>query len=424
MENSLYGNLDRLISLGESAEDALDFVLELADSMGFKTKNIDNVIGYAEYGKGDEMVAVLGHLDVVPAGDGWETEPFRLVEKDGALYGRGVMDNKGPMMTCLYALNEIKDEGIEPDRRIRLIFGTDEETGCHDVERYLETEEIPVAAFTPDAEFPVIFSEKNLAVFNISAELQTAEDCDSMFRLEEADAGDVPNKVPSRARILLGGKVFETEEGISAHGSRPELGVNAIDIVMREIADSVMRESMPEGFRKFFDFYMCYIYRDISGEKLGVNVSCPETGQTSLNAGVLRLLEEEGVIRLNLAIDFRTPASQDQGPLLDKIKDICRDKGVGFSLEHAKYGLYISRDSQLVRKLSRIYDEETGLDPSPVAIGGGTYAKKLPNTVAFGPLMPGRKDTIHQANECFNIEDFELCRKIYKRSMLDISRTL
>ena len=113
MENSLYGNLDRLISLGESAEDALDFVLELADSMGFKTKNIDNVIGYAEYGKGDEMVAVLGHLDVVPAGDGWETEPFRLVEKDGALYGRGVMDNKGPMMACLYALNEIKDEGID-----------------------------------------------------------------------------------------------------------------------------------------------------------------------------------------------------------------------------------------------------------------------------------------------------------------------
>ena len=142
---------------------SLDHVLAAADAMGFKTCNVDGHVGWCEYGEGEEMVAVLGHLDVVPAGDGWSFDPWGGEIKDDKIFGRGTMDDKGPSIAALFALEALRDSGLSLKRRVRLIFGCNEETGATDVHYYLEHGgEVPVMGFTPDAEYPIINGEKGI----------------------------------------------------------------------------------------------------------------------------------------------------------------------------------------------------------------------------------------------------------------------
>ena len=148
---------------GEGPKQCLNFILKIALEMGFKIKNVDNYMGWAEYGNGNEMVAVLGHLDVVPAGNGWSKNPFSGDIENGNIHGRGAVDDKGPIIACLYALNAIKNSKLPLKRRIRILFGTNEETGSTDIKYYLDKDgEIPVCGFTPDGEFPLINGEKGI----------------------------------------------------------------------------------------------------------------------------------------------------------------------------------------------------------------------------------------------------------------------
>lgn len=79
--------------------------------MGFQTRDVDGHCGWCEYGEGEEMVAVLCHLDVVPAGDGWHYPPYDCTWAEGRIYGRGVIDDKGPAAAALYALKAVRDSG-------------------------------------------------------------------------------------------------------------------------------------------------------------------------------------------------------------------------------------------------------------------------------------------------------------------------
>lgn len=152
---------------GEGPGKALEKALMIADSLGFKTKNVDGYVGYAEYGEGDEMVGVLGHLDVVPEGDGWDYPPYGAEIHDGKIYGRGATDDKGPIMASLYALKAIKDSGLKLSKRVRILFGTNEETGSKEIEYYLKHDEAPTIGFTPDANYPVIYAEKGITMFEV-----------------------------------------------------------------------------------------------------------------------------------------------------------------------------------------------------------------------------------------------------------------
>lgn len=155
---------------GEKPKDGLIKALEIAEDLGFETKNLDNYIGYAQYGESEDYIGILGHVDVVPVGEGWEFPPFSGHVDNGKIYGRGVLDNKGPIISALYALYAIKESGLETNKQVRVIFGTDEESGFNDIPHYLRIEKPPIMGFTPDCKYPVVYGERGRANIQFQSE--------------------------------------------------------------------------------------------------------------------------------------------------------------------------------------------------------------------------------------------------------------
>ena len=164
---------------GEGPKAALMRALDIAENLGFKTVNLDNQIGYAVYGDpaDEDYIASVGHMDVVPEGDGWSFPPYSAQIEDGTMYGRGVLDNKGPIMTTLFALAAIKNAGAEIKRPIRIVFGTDEETGkFRDIQHYLKQQKPPKYGFTPDCKYSVVYSERGRASILLSVAKENVQD--------------------------------------------------------------------------------------------------------------------------------------------------------------------------------------------------------------------------------------------------------
>ena len=242
---------------GTEVRRCLNHALETAAKLGLSCTDMDHQIGWCEYGEGDEMVAVLGHLDVVPAGEGWSFDPFGGDIRDGKIFGRGTMDDKGPTLAALYAMAAIRDAGLPLRRRIRLLFGTNEETGSQDMKYYrAHGGELPVMGFTPDGEYPVINGEKGL----VNVTFRKSYTQSGPVRLIRLSGGSAPNVVPASASaqlvcspelaarlaaastetvhctIVEGGVVIEAL-CFSAHGSTPEQGTNAIGLLMGFLKD-------------------------------------------------------------------------------------------------------------------------------------------------------------------------------------------
>ena len=382
---------------GEECAKALNYALGLAEKMGFRTVNLDNKVGYAEYGTGDEMIAVLGHLDVVPAGDNWICKPFDATLLDGKIYGRGIADDKGPIIGALYALQAIVKSGGSLKRRVRIIFGSDEEVDCTDMARYLETEEIPVMAFTPDAEYPAIFSEKGILYYTISKKVNG---------LVYAHAGEAVNQVPDVATMtfIAEGKeiTVKSSEGRAAHGSTPELGVNAIDSMIKNLKIAPEFQSADSSLKEFISFYEKYYLDDFYGEKVGMAMSDSEVGANSSNVGILFSKGDE----IGIKVYFRfIPQYKGETEGRKKLETLAEENDLVLDIYKIRKAIYMPKDSGLIRVLQNVFKRNTGIDMEPVAMGGGTYAKFLPNTVAFGPLFPGEEDSIHQPNEYITEEN-------------------
>ena len=221
-EDPVYGTLP----YGAKPFEALKFVLDDSAAAGMRTGIIDNRVGWCEFGPADEdMIGIVCHLDVVPAGDGWETSPFSLTLKDGVLYGRGIVDDKGPAFASYIAMKRLLADGFQPSKRIRLILGTDEERTCSCVETYAEKGEIPSFAITPDAEFPVIYAEKGIL------QVKIVSDAPSSIT---AKGGSAPNMVPASSMCTIHGREYSAA-GKTAHASKPYLGVNAIFEMIKEL---------------------------------------------------------------------------------------------------------------------------------------------------------------------------------------------
>lgn len=382
---------------GEACGQVLKYALDLAQSKGMRVVNLDNRVGYAEYGDGKDMVAVLGHLDVVPAGDNWICEPFDATLIDGKIYGRGIADDKGPIIGAIYALEAIKKSGKPLKHRVRIIFGCDEEVDCTDMERYKQTEEIPMMAFTPDAEYPAIFSEKGIVYYTLKKKVSCVV-C--------AKAGEAVNQVPDKAEITFwaDGKevTVRSKAGRTAHGSTPQLGINAIDDMMSSIAQSERYVALPQDLRDFVDFYQKYYAGDFYGEKTDMAAFDKEIGRNSSNVGILFGKDGE----LGIKVDFRfIPQYDGLGSGEAILRKLAEENGFELEIFKGRKALYIPKDSGLIRILQEVFKRHTDIDMQPVAMGGGTYAKCLPNTVAFGPLFPGEEDPIHQPNEYMTLEN-------------------
>lgn len=386
---------------GEGPARALDCALALCGALGFRTKRCGSYMGYAEIGEGTELIGILVHLDVVPAGSGWDYPPYAATVADGKLYGRGVTDDKGPAVACIYAMKDLLDSGIPLKKRVRILFGLSEEAGeWPDMEYYKQTEELPSYGFTPDADFPAIYGEKGIAMIRFSMPLGKSG-------LLEAEGGTAPNMVPDACFAVLcdgdGSRIRIEATGKSAHGSTPEDGENAISKLMADIR----AKGLPCPFA---DFYNEAIGFDLHGEHVNCRLSDEQSGALTLNAGMLRADENT----VHLTADIRYPVTCTLDEVTGRLQEAAASYGVTVAVETHRKPVYMDKDSALIRSLMEAYREATGdTQAQPAVMGGGTYARAMDHIVAFGPMLPGRPCTEHQANENLPLEDFFKLREIY-----------
>lgn len=405
--NSVESDAQEGMPFGKGNADALEYTLGILNEFGFRTANIDNYCGYGEIG-GGELFGILGHLDVVPVGSGWKHPPFGAEISDGKMYGRGAMDDKGPVVACIFACARLLQEGFLPKKRVRIILGCDEESGWKCMERYAKTEEMPVAGFSPDSDFPVINCEKGIVYHTIEVPLPKG--------VYSLSAGTRANVVPDYAEATLdydedvqklalsrgcdckqeGGRLHITAFGKSAHGSTPQQGTNALIVLL---------EALGTAYGEFNALYNAFSRWDGSG--IGLKLSDKESGFLTLNLGTARISGGYAVFEL----DIRYPVTYK----MELVTDILKSSLPLFDIDRGNYHLplYISPDSPLVRALLDAYDGVMGTKSAPISIGGGTYARFLPLGVAFGGQFPDTPSTIHQRDEYIDLVEFEKMIDIY-----------
>lgn len=395
---------------------ALEVFLKIGRDLGFRAVNLDHYAGYVEMGAGDRLTAGLCHLDVVPAGDGWTTDPFQLTIEDGKLIGRGVSDDKGPAIAVLFAMKDLMDSGYQPTGRIRLIVGLDEESGSACMDHYVKVADLPDAGFTADASFPVIYAEKGMCRVDLIVN-HSQHPADALL-LTGASAGTRANVVPGRCCLTFtesSGQSFDVVvEGKPAHASTPWNGRNAISLAMAEASS---RLSAAGCCHPFVDFYRQAIGMTWDGADLNIAGS-DESGPLTLNAGILHLDEQSARVTL----DIRYPVTWSFDGLAAKLDQRAAALGGTAVFSKPSMPLYQPKDAPLVTALTAVYADLTGLDGAPVAIGGGTYARSMPNIVAFGPSFPGDEETAHQAGEYVALDHLLASSAIFREALIALDR--
>lgn len=400
---------------GKETADCLHFFLALAESMGFETRNYDNYVGEVIFGEGKDF-AILAHLDVVPAGNGWKYPPFGAVINDDVsdggvtgrkIWGRGALDDKAPAIVCLYALKALKDEGIQPKRTIKLIVGCNEEAGWKCIEHYNKVAVMPEEGFTPDADFPVIYAEKGILHFTTEFPMETPPFtafsagervnmvCDlATAVVSKKTAGklvDYQNPVDGTALFYDNTTNILRATGKSAHGSTPDKGANALQAMLRFLAQE------DENCQKAYDL----LFNDV----LGLKQMHDETGYLTMSPDVAAY--QNGA--LHITTDIRFPSTH----ALKEITDALDGFGVKYTLNNYQAPLYNDPKGDLITTLMQVYNDATGSNETPIAIGGGTYARALKCGCAFGPEMKDEETTIHQANEYVTFDRLRLMSKVY-----------
>lgn len=429
-----------VLPFGEGVNDSLEDFLALGESMGFRTANLDGYAGYIEFGEGEEEVCAVGHLDVVPEGENWSENPFGGEMKDSYIYGRGTTDDKGPMIACLYGLKALKDAGWQPNKRVRIICGLDEETGLKSIEHYLLKEKEPTMGFTPDGDFPVIYCEMGIMVFQIAVKLKV-----SSFKgleLRSLEGGMAPNMVPDRARAVVRytsskgydeiknlakeftkntgykistkgvGKSLEIlSQGRASHGAYPGKGLNAISVLFAFLG---RLEFASDSLADFIGFYNERIGFDLEGKGLNIFAEDDETGKTIVNVGMADLTKDA----LTLTLNVRYPLNITYDEIYDRLQRILDEKGLGVVKMMHEGPLYCNPDDVLVKRLMEVYRDHTGEKESePIVISGGTYARAFSNIVAFGALMQGEEDRMHQKDERISLDKLKFLTRIYADAM-------
>ncbi len=424
---------------GEGVHKALLFTLDLANSLGFKTKNIDNHVGYAEYGEGDEMLGILVHLDVVPEGDGWSYDPYGAQIIDDKIYGRGTTDDKGPAISSLYAIKALIDSDIEFNKRVRIIFGLNEETHWESINYYVKHEEIPSMSIVPDADFPVIYGEKGIIIFDLAKKFNDFID-DGGIEILEIIGGNAPNMVPDYAKAIIRSKTdlksmvdaynsdydamvsiesldddkYKIEsKGVSAHGSRPDKGINAISHLIKFLDNIDIQIGDQSTFIRTISRHIGLEY---NGQNIGCSFEDEESGKLVLNIGMIKMNEEKG----SLTINIRYPVTGSYEGVVNGIKETIDYAKINYVEDEHIPPLFVDKNSDMIQKLMKVYNDYTGRNDMPKTIGGGTYARSMPNAVAFGGSFPWQEDLAHQKDEFIAIDDLMLMTKIYTKAFYEL----
>lgn len=406
---------------GAQVRRALEVAMEDMARLGMNPRDVDGYCCDAEIGTGDEVIAVLAHLDVVPEGEGWHHDPYGAEIVNGRMVGRGTSDDKGPGVAALFAMKAIVDAGIPLRRRCRLILGCDEECGMQDLEYYEQKIGLPAKGFSPDADFPLINTEKGIMQMKLDAPMDDA-------RLLKIACGTRCNVVPGTATALLAGdwreaaaEAFQVEDedcqietaledgntrltvtGVPAHASTPEKGKNAAKMLLAvlhrlEIGGApvaLLDEAAGEGDE---------------GVGLGIAGSDAVSGRLTINLGLL----SAGEGKISVTFDCRYPVFFSDETIGATVQKRLAPAGFVMEPQHASHPHHVPESSELVKKLMDVYNGITGEQARPFAIGGGTYARHLQEGVAFGMLFQGEPELAHQADESIDLANFAKAARIY-----------
>lgn len=433
---------------GKPCKAALEWFLKKGEQYGMKTVNVDDRCGYIEIGSGKEYIAVLCHLDVVPVGDGWSTDPFTLTVDGGKLYGRGVADDKGPLVASMHALKRVFDEKVPLKHRVRLIVGCDEERGSSCLAYYVKHEELPAASFVPDSAFPLTFSEKGIAQFELAI-------CDEKFAesVSAISGADCRNAVPNSASVTikkdspaynklkqldgsLSASVFSSSalataiitdghaiddysiiqggdgivieaKGTAAHASTPNEGDNALWKIF-----TVLSVIMPDS-RAVNEIYgkvctpLCY-------DKLSLALADEKSGELTFALTMARATDN-GVC---VVIDSRLPLCAPRDTVIERFETALNAKA---TVLHSCGNLYVPLDSPLCTSLMKVYNRHFDDNEKPMISGGGTYAHELQNAVAFGACPKGLDVNMHGADENYPVELFYKLVDIYYDAIVTLA---
>ena len=426
--NSVEGQPEPGAPFGPGPKKALELGLEISRRLGLEAVDCEGMIGYAGLGRGDRYLATITHLDVVPTGDGWKEDPFTMRQREGYIIGRGVMDDKGPTVLCLYALKYLKDRGAALRYPIRALLGVNEETGMKDVEYYLENYPAPLFCFSPDANFPLCNGEKGIFHGKFVAEKP-------LENIVDIRGGVAANVIPDKAEAVVRAKalsstgrvdVKETEpglwqltaHGIGGHASLPEGTLNANGVLVQYILDnSIAGENEEKYLRLIMRLHSAW-----DGSTLGVAARDDYFEPLTIVGGVIGV--EQG--RMVQSIDCRYPTTMS-GEKLQTLLQKAAGDAARVLVERDAPPFYMSLDNQAVQVCIEAYNAVTGESARPYTIGGGTYARDFPNAVSFGPEHPERPapdfaGPIHGVDEAASMDFFLEALKVYIVALIELEK--
>ncbi len=450
-ESELVSYLSRLIGInsvksdplpgmpyGQGPADALALALSIAAEMGFTTANVDNYVGTVDLNERETRLGILCHLDVVGEGTGWSTPPFTAVVKDGMVYGRGSADNKGPAVAALLALKAVRDLGIPLKYNVRLILGTDEESGSSDIRYYFERYPVPPYTFSPDGTFPVVNTEKGGIKGTFTKSWQPSA---ALPRITAVTGGYRVNVIPPQAEAVVEGlsvadlrpfcdtteqatgarfTLVEEENGVrilaagkGGHASAPEHGVNAITALISLLASLPLADS--DSSRAVKDLNRLFPHGDYYAEAAGIAQEDEISGKTTLSFDIY----EQTPTGCKGIFDSRTALCATK----ENSEDIIRAKlnEIGFEMDgHLHPAHHTPCDSVFVKTLLSVYEQYTGLDGGCTSTGGGTYVHSIEGGVCFGAMMPDFEPGMHSADEHVRIADLITAARIFTQVIIEL----
>ena len=420
------------LPFGKGSVQALEYIRKLAENIGMQTENFENYVVTADFGSGAPTLGILAHVDVVPQGEGWTKPCFDLTLENGRVYGRGAIDDKGPAVASLYAVKAIKELGIPLKSSVRYIFGGGEELGCEDIEYYSSKNKLPECVITPDGEFPIVNAEKGMA--HITAKKSFTEG--SAVNAKITCKGAV-NAVPAKAQAVLcgcsagdvykaieaaktsaeftvsesGGVVEIISHGKSAHGSRPQLGVNALTALVKVLGILGIKEcAVLSGL---------FPFEETDGESLGINFSDEVSGSTTLAFTVCEM-NEDGC---EISLDCRFPVSRTVNEVVGGIEKVLSASGYEITHKQTMEAHHVDENTPFIDALKRAYEKVTGEKARCVCETGVTYAHTMPQGVAFGATEQGKDCNMHSADEYIEIKQLKKVAEIYANAIIEICKT-
>ena len=414
---------------GKYVRRMLDTALEDGARFGFEVRDIDGYAGDISYGDGEQTMGMLAHLDVVPLGDGWKHDPLGGEIENGRLYGRGTTDDKGPALCALYAMRAVKEAGIPLKHRVRLILGCDEETGMSDMHHYASKVKMPDYGFSPDAEFPVINIEKggaampvyslyagerpNVVPAEATAEVGLGEMTLEALNDKLADIAAAHDHFVLKAEPGIVGRAKIIATGVNGHAAMPWSGVNAAGMLLVALNEL----GAGGGSREAIAMLAEAVGMDYTGQALGIACKDELSGELTCSLGILRYDDNE----ISALLDIRYPLCGNEETILGQAAKRVAPAGMSVGCVGSHTPLHVPAESRIVQGLLKVYHEVTGLDAYTIAIGGGTYSRMMPNTVAFGVCFPGDMDVCHIADEYIDLEKLMLGMKIFAHAIVELA---